>query len=716
MRRFLASVGLALIFGALAVTSASAAPIPGTPTGRDCLHPPMPQSPTNVLDPGPANPATGDPFADGATVSIYEVYGYAGLRPVQFDPGCSPVMLSWTPLAAATNQAAQNVTAITVRLWRTVTDGTLGGILDPVQATMARGFGWGILVPLLGFGLLFTAAWFVARATYAQLADTMRQTLVMLLVIGVGVAALFYPLVVGPAVDRAVNTAIATVNQAVTPAALAGRNGATQDPDAERQRSGPGGTREVEESTTMPVNPAEAVSALNAGDAIAINIHQSVLYPTWLAQTFGADNNQAAKLYGPELLKASALSREEQAQIDADPSKAGPIIEGKQNWYKDVARTIQENYPQAYEHVAGNDSLGQLTDGLLGLFATGCAVFFLLYGLWKVTFGLVITRIAIGTAPALAVVSQHPAGQPLFWSVLTFTWRALLTGLVAGTAAVLFLVAGIGQVLSAATTGVPLIVKALILLVMAAVMWKLMQVVSAKAGGAASRSAAKRRKRRKRNRYRSRRYRYGRGRSRGSNFHRRHKSKPDPKRRNIQIGPSGKGKGSTGPSSTGKGKGGKPSRPSAAAGAGRRGGAGAGAKPPSRTAAAARGARNGAAAGAAKSAVLGAFTGGTVTAGAVAAGAAKGAAAGAASAVGGKRAGKAVTKSTKAGGTRTRRPRSTASLNGHGSARPAADRSTPSANDIRRSYQTRKGSTGGGAVRTAGRVLRRRGRRSGRAA
>ena len=94
MRHNLAVVLAMLALLVLTPQSASAAAA-GIPFGFDCKDAPTPDMPGEGLasfferTPDPI-PKHEDPFAKGARTTIFEQYGYAGLRWHTYDLGCGP--------------------------------------------------------------------------------------------------------------------------------------------------------------------------------------------------------------------------------------------------------------------------------------------------------------------------------------------------------------------------------------------------------------------------------------------------------------------------------------------------------------------------------------------------------------------------------------------------------------------------------------------------
>ena len=190
-----------------------------------------------------------------------------------------------------------------------------------------------------------------------------------------------------------------------------------------------------------------------AADAIAGNTHEAIVYNTWLQATFGPGelNAKVAAEYGPRLFRAGAYTRDEQAVIDKDPTKAQELGDAKREAYKEAALEIKDKYPQVYEYIAGNHqdfAFGVSAAGVLGAFI---AVFFLLVSLIKLGYSAIIVRLAIGAGPAIALVAAFPTMAFLAVGAAKLILDALCKAAYFGVAAILFVYVGIGGILSPTT-------------------------------------------------------------------------------------------------------------------------------------------------------------------------------------------------------------------------------------------------------------------------
>ena len=462
--------------------TAAAAQIVAAPTpGTDCLVPPMPESPTagvaSSIDPGPADARTGDPFAENSETTLYDVYGYAGYEVVRFDPGCG---WSWDPNTEMANVAGtigKIAVAMAVRLVRMVMTGGFGSLWDPVQNEAARILGNGLFLPLIGVGVFITALYFMASAGKADPAKAVSQSMGTALILGMGMAAATYTLTVGATIDRGITGAFAAANQMVN---------ATAGPDRD------------------------------AADSVAANILTQIQYNTWVTQTLG-DDAAARAAYGPDLFRAGAFTREEQRSIsvitDEDKetfkkeatdearknpdsiassvtaekkaemkvenepgvvlgAKAKALIDKKQADYKATAEKIKNEYPQAYYHLAGNDSHSAAGHSLVGLVATGAAVAFLLYCLVRMMWAMVVVRVGIGVMSMVALFAQFPRLHHVAMSLFSWIVEAVGKAALFSFAFVVYLSGGIGGIMAPETDWHPL-AKALALIMLSYALWKL---------------------------------------------------------------------------------------------------------------------------------------------------------------------------------------------------------------------------------------------------
>lgn len=429
-----AIVLLALMTLGLGAGSSAAAPsgIPSgiaaaIPTGTDCLHPPDPESPTdgisNFIDSGPAVPVKGDPFkkapAGQPQPTLYDTYGYAGLTGTAFDDGCDP---RWNPfqlLANAVFAGACVTIAFAVWLYRTVMSGVIGDLLDPVQTALQQGWGVGLLLPLLGIAMTVTGLYFIWKARDADVAEASTKSAVSAVIIAAGVVATLYPLLVGATVDRAVDEGMGAV------ASIVSQSDERTDP----------------------------------GDAVALNLHETILYRAWQQGTFGTGdlNQKVADEYGPRLFAAKAFTRDEAAYLTAHPDKAEELADRKREAYKTAALEIQEKYPTVYPYVAGNKSDSWFGFALLALLSALVGTVFLVVALVKIAYALIALRFTIGVTPGVALVSQHPKLHHLAVGLGSVIWDALMKAAYYGVSVIIFVIAGIGGILDPALQWSPLV-------------------------------------------------------------------------------------------------------------------------------------------------------------------------------------------------------------------------------------------------------------------
>src|SRR5215217_7527995 len=83
---------IALFLGVLLAPGAGALPIPGLPDGKDAPTPEVPgRGVVGFFESAPKElPPPGDPWAPNSNTTIYEQYGYAGLRFNTYDLGVGP--------------------------------------------------------------------------------------------------------------------------------------------------------------------------------------------------------------------------------------------------------------------------------------------------------------------------------------------------------------------------------------------------------------------------------------------------------------------------------------------------------------------------------------------------------------------------------------------------------------------------------------------------
>lgn len=423
----------------------------------ECLDPPDPAKPSaglaGWLDPGPKtipkdDPATptireDNPFAvddpktpnirEDATASIYEVYGYAGLNAHRFDrgdiTGCLP---GFSPAFTAINIQVwiSTVTqAFTARLYSVVFSGL--SFLQAFQEFSARMTGTVLLLPLLGLGLAVTGLYWLWRSKRGEVTDATTASMGTAAIALLGVVAAIYPLTIGAAVDTGMAKALSSVNS------------------------------QVSES-----------SGADASAVIATNMHEATLWQAWKQSTFGRDNAAAADKYGPALFRASAYTRAELADITAHPEKAGKLKEAKQKAYVITAEKIDREFPDAYSYVAGKHGDDAIGYWLVAMIATIAGIGFFIYALLKFLYAMVVTRVGIAIAPAVALATQFPRFQHKAFELVGYIVKGIISAVAFGAYAVIFVTGGLAAILSPETKINPLL-KVLILFIMNLAAWVL---------------------------------------------------------------------------------------------------------------------------------------------------------------------------------------------------------------------------------------------------
>ncbi|MGL5824774.1 MAG: hypothetical protein ACRCYU_08150 [Nocardioides sp.] len=434
-------VAAAVLLAALTLVgvhgAAAQASVPMIP-GVDCKSPPTPGTndlgPLAVLDPGPADPRTGDPFGPAASgpPSIYEAYGYAGLQWTNYDLGCgpdgarAPTATGWGMAADFMFLFLQIATGFVVAITRLAFNPDTLTLFDPIQRLAAHAFGDRVFQVLIWISLAVTGLWMLTKARKQRVPEATGTAGWAVSVVILGIAAVTWPLTIAPLIDKGVTGTVAAVNSALA------QGGAS-----------------------------------TGADGVAANLHRAVLYETWRAGTFGRSSSPVADEYGPQLFAASGLTRQEATRTAGDPDARARLIEAKKNQFNDIADKIKDEDPQAYEYLAGRHNLERFFYAVIGFIGLLCAALFQVIAAFLMLYGLIAVRVAIMLIPIVALVAVHPRGRPYLFKILDFVGGALITAVFFGTVAAAF-VAAIGGFLA------PNPILAMVLLFIASlVLWKL---------------------------------------------------------------------------------------------------------------------------------------------------------------------------------------------------------------------------------------------------
>jgi len=380
-------IGMGLVgLGVVAAPASSATPqgevgtvraLPGIPGIPDCKDAPVPEHPgtglPRALDPAPDPlPVAGDPFVQQPSTSVYEQYGYAGLRWHTYDLGCGG---SVRDPAAATDTMIGNV-LLSCAVWLTAaTNGLHNKVADPasymrpldsVVETVTTRLHESIWSPWGAVAVLAVAAFLLYQAMRGLFPSVVAGAAWAALVLAVVAAITQYPSRASSFFDDTITSTIGSIQSR---------------------------TAGIDASTQPGESSARAQGALTV---------DRVLYDAWLRGQLGSSDSAAAKRWGPTLFRASAVTWSESAAAST-PEAMNQLNEEKGSQWKDTADEIAEQDPATYAVLQGKAG-GRMGTGLMALFG---AVFVDLFRLVADVFllaGLVMLRLLVMFLPAAAVI------------------------------------------------------------------------------------------------------------------------------------------------------------------------------------------------------------------------------------------------------------------------------------------------------------------------
>jgi hypothetical protein len=439
------AVGLTAVGPALSATAA--VPAAGPLAMKACAPAPEPAKPTAGL-PGkiygePATASNGDPFAEGSSTTIADVYGY-GYRWQDYDNGCLP---GGSQVAGVMTGIGNFVLAMSASV-NAFTHGTLGLVVAPTwlepldqtltQATQAVKEGmwtpWLAPMMILVAVLLLIAA---ARADVSKVVTSFGWALIVL----VGTTYLMsYPVSSAQAVDGLIGASVT--------------GGANAMPGADGADT-----------------PQQALNA----QFNTVNEH--TLYSAWLEGTLGSSTNELARNYGPDLFKASHLTWSEAATVENDPAAGKAIIEQKKNLWTETAAKVEQADPAAYQQLTGNQGRWDSAFSL-GLQTAITMPFLLVAGVFVVIAYLAI-RVFVPLAPAIGVFGMLNVAQGWVIGVMGQVGRMLIMGPLFWLGALinLFIISAV-----LARPEVPFVIRLIICLVIPILLFKLLRPKSSVPG------------------------------------------------------------------------------------------------------------------------------------------------------------------------------------------------------------------------------------------
>jgi hypothetical protein len=395
------------------------APIPIPPVHipgfGDCKDAPVPDTPgsgiAGFFDRPPRQlPPAEDPFGPGATTTIYEQYGYAGLRWRTYDLGCGPDAMRnpdaviGTAVSNWMMQIPLAVSAATGSLTKVAFHPTFLQTFNPVVEKVSTTLHTSLFASWVPLVLALLGGLIVVTARRAALSSTASAVGWALIVMMVATALFRWPLAAGQFADNLVG---GTLGQAV--GQLDGTD-VTDDP----------------------------------GIAVASHVEESILYRSWLAGTLGSPDSETARKYGPDLFKAQALTWREADLVQRDPEKGKALIEYKQNKWKEIAAKIQKEDPDAYENLTGKRSETRVGYAILSSLATLLSLPFLMASSLLMLGCFIIVRLAVMIFPVFAILGMFPQSRGI----------VLGLGRGVGAAVVNAIIFGIGAGVTVAVLGI----------------------------------------------------------------------------------------------------------------------------------------------------------------------------------------------------------------------------------------------------------------------
>jgi hypothetical protein len=405
----------------------------------DCKESPTPDQPGQGLaaffGPEPdVLPPEEDPFADDASTTVYEQYGFAGLRWNTYDLGCGPDAAREPDAVIGTSvgnwimNLPVGLSALTASLTEVAFQPTFLQIFDPLLTRVSdvlhsRLFErWApVVLTVLGMVLL-------VKARGMAMATAAGAVLWSLFVIMVAAALFRWPVEAGRLADDTVTHTLGGVVQ--------GLNGG---------------------------------AGTDAATAVASSLQSSVLYPAWLAGQLGSTDSATATKYGPALFKATTLTWREAQVVQDDPEAGRKIIDDKRDAFGDLADQVRKDDPAAYQFLTGQRSDTRVAYAMLAALATVLALPFLLVSCLMLLGSFFVVRLAVMLFPAFATLGLFPAARGIVIGVGRTVGAAVINAVIFGAGAALT-VAVLGVILDPSSR-LPLWLTLVLLPLFSLIMW-----------------------------------------------------------------------------------------------------------------------------------------------------------------------------------------------------------------------------------------------------
>ncbi len=402
-------VSLALLLGTFVLlvgtAPASAVGVAAFP-GLDCTESPTPDMPGDGITaffekaPDPL-PQQEDPFASGAKTTIYEQYGYAGLRWHTYDLGCgpdaarNPDAVIGTSLSNWVLNIPVSLSALTSSVTAAAFQPSFMNVFDPAVQQISKALHRSLFATWVPAVIALLGLLVLLKARRAALATTAAAAGWALIVVLLATAVFRWPLEAGHAADQTVTGSLGAVVNKI--------DGAHTD-----------------------VPPAVAVSS---------NIQESLFYHSWVAGTLGSTDSPTARKYGSRLFKAQALTWREAYVVRHDQARGKRIIETKKDEWKSLASRVKAADPVAYENLTGKRSDNRVGYALLSTLGAFAALPFLLAAVLLLLGSFVVVRLAVMLFPAFATLGVFPAGRGLVTGIGRTVGAALVNAVIFGIGA-----------------------------------------------------------------------------------------------------------------------------------------------------------------------------------------------------------------------------------------------------------------------------------------
>jgi hypothetical protein len=423
-RRWLLGALLAVVFGALLVPvlpgSASAAgcdPIKPwtcmiTPNDVCDIGTPAPSRPDSGLAgwflSEPKQAPAGDPFAPDAKVSVYDVYGYAGLDYSTYDLGCGGAVRD--PQATAMNSTANLIH--TPAMWLIALDNSvreyayqpnsMWGWTNDLVAKASKALHERVFTVWGAVALLLVGLWLMWGARAGNMSQAVMTAGWAVLVMAVVTAVAAWPVKASTVADGALTGALGQISSGLS---------------AE--------------------DPGDQPPAVRASGVLT----QTVLYQQYLRGTLGSADSDVAKKYGPDLYKARSLSWAEVAEIKKDPGRRTAITDEKKKLWDDTASKIKGEDPDAYDYLTGKKGAEKVGAAILALISALVVTPFDIMASLLILVAFLIIRLAVAFLPAIGTVGiLRPAAGPLR-GLLRTVLAAIINCVIFGAGSAVFLLA-----------------------------------------------------------------------------------------------------------------------------------------------------------------------------------------------------------------------------------------------------------------------------------